>query len=93
MSARASGGSSQQATGKFSSWPRAPRAAAVALYALGLCAGFLLAALASAPGGAWVVSVQLQLALVAGAVGALALMRARAVARRRAAQRALRTPL
>ena len=30
---------------------RAPRAAAVALYAMGLCAGFLLAALASAPAG------------------------------------------
>ena len=46
---------------------------------MGLCAGFLLAALASAPGGAWVVSVQLQLALVAGTVCALALVRARVV--------------
>ncbi len=51
---------------------------------MGLCAGFLLAALASAPGGAWVVTVQLQLALVAAVVSALALVRARAVARRRA---------
>jgi hypothetical protein len=72
---------------------RAPRAAAVALYAMGLCAGFLLAALASAPGGAWVVTLQLQLALVAGTVCVLALARARAVARRRAARHPRTAPL
>ena len=72
---------------------RRPRSAAVALYALGLCAGFLLAALASAPGGAWVVTLQLQLALASGAVAALALVRARAVTRRRAARRAGPAPL
>ena len=66
---------------------RLPRAAAVALYAMGLVAGFLLAALASAPGGAWVVSIQLQLALAAAGLGGLALARARAVARRRPARR------
>lgn len=66
---------------------RRPRAASVALYALGLCAGFLLAALASAPGGSWVVTLQLQLALAAGVVAALALVRARVVVRRRAPRR------
>lgn len=54
---------------------------------MGLCAGFLLAALASAPGGAWVVSVQLRLALVAATVCALALVRARVVTRRRTSRR------
>lgn len=72
---------------------RAPRAAAVGLYAMGLCAGFLLAALASAPGGAWVVTFQLQFALVAGTVCALALVRARAVARRESSRATRRTPL
>ena len=62
---------------------RAPRAATVALYALGLVAGFLLAALASAPGGADVVTGELRLAGAAALVAAVALVRARAVARRR----------
>ena len=62
---------------------RAPQAATVALYAFGLVLGFLLAALASAPGGAEVVSGELRLAGAAALVGAAALLRARAVARRR----------
>ncbi|MGE0028381.1 MAG: hypothetical protein AB7O78_00870 [Thermoleophilia bacterium] len=62
---------------------RLPRAATVALYAFGLVVGFLLAALASAPGGAGVVTGELRLAGVAALVGAVALLRARAVARRR----------
>ncbi|HTI32630.1 MAG TPA: hypothetical protein VL422_03070 [Miltoncostaea sp.] len=62
---------------------RVPAAATVALYALGLVAGFLLAALASAPGGVAVVTGELRLAGVAALVGAVALVRARAVARRR----------
>jgi hypothetical protein len=70
---------------------RAPQAATVALYALGLVAGFLLAALASAPGGAEVVTGELRLAGVAAVVAAVALVRARAVARRRA--RIRRNPL
>ncbi|WP_217913056.1 hypothetical protein [Miltoncostaea marina] len=61
---------------------RAPAAGTVALYALGLVAGFLLSAAASAPGGADVVGGQLQLAGAAVVVGGLALLRARAVARR-----------
>ena len=60
-----------------------PSAATVALYAIGLTAGFLLAALASAPGGGAIVAGQLQLAALGAVVGALALVRARAVARRR----------
>ncbi len=67
---------------------RLPRAASVALYALGLSAGFLLAALASAPGGGAVVAGQMKLAAVGGVVGGFALLRARAVARRRARPRA-----
>lgn len=66
---------------------RLPEAATVALYALGLLAGFLLAALASAPGGGAVVGGQLGLAAAASAVGGLALLRARAVTRRRAMTR------
>lgn len=62
---------------------RVPQAATVALYALGLAAGFLLAALASTPGGGAVVAGQGRLALVAATIGGLALMRARVVARRR----------
>lgn len=62
---------------------RAPRAATVALYSLGLTAGFLLAAAASAPGGGAVVAGQLKLALAGAVVGGLALLRARAVTRRR----------
>jgi hypothetical protein len=65
---------------------RAPRAATVALYALGLTMGFLLAALASAPGGSAVVTGELRLAAVGAIVTGLALLRARAVARRRRAQ-------
>ncbi len=68
---------------------RLPSARTVALYALGLVAGFLLAALASAPGGAEVVAFQVQMAAIAGAVGGLAALRARAVARRRARLRPL----
>ena len=61
---------------------RAPRAATLALYSLGLTTGFLLAAGASAPGGGAVVAGQLKLALAGAIVGVLALARARAVARR-----------
>ena len=64
---------------------RAPRAATLALYSLGLTAGFLLAAVASAPGGGDVVAGQLKLALAGAVVGALALVRARAVTRRHTA--------
>jgi hypothetical protein len=70
---------------------RAPRAATVALYALGLVVGFLLAAAASAPGGADVVTGELRLAGAAALVAAVALLRARAVARRR--PRIRRNPL
>ncbi len=70
---------------------RVPQAATVALYALGLTAGFVLAALASAPGGGEVVTGQGRLALVAAAVGGLALLRARAVARRRSPRRGVAT--
>lgn len=63
---------------------RVPQAATVALYAFGLAAGFVLAAIASAPGGEKIVTGQGRLALVCAAVGGLALLRARAVARRRA---------
>ena len=72
---------------------RAPAAATVALYAMGLVAGFLLAALASTPGGATIVTVQLLLALTAATVCGLALVRARAVARRRPGRRASLTSL
>jgi len=65
---------------------RAPRAATLALYALGLTLGFLLAALASAPGGSGVVTGELWLAALAAAVAGVALLRARAVARRRPAR-------
>ena len=68
---------------------RLPSARTVALYALGLVAGFLLAALASAPAGAGVVAFQVELAGIAAAVGMLAALRARAVARRRARLRPL----
>jgi len=61
---------------------RTPSARAVAFYGLGMIAGFLLAGLASAPGGAGVVGWQLSLAAAAFAVTGLAAMRARAVARR-----------
>ena len=63
---------------------RPPRAATAALSSLGLPAGFLLAAVASAPGGGAVVAGQLKLALAGAVVGGLALLRARAVTRRRA---------
>lgn len=65
---------------------RVPSARALALYALGLVAGFLLAALASLPGGAEVVSGQVGLAGAAAVVVGLAALRARAVARRRPAR-------
>ena len=65
---------------------RVPSARALALYALGLVAGFLLAGLASLPGGAEVVSGQLGLAVAAAVVAGLAALRARAVARRRPAR-------
>ncbi len=64
---------------------RAPGARAVALYALGLTAGFLLAGAASLPGGAGVVTGQLGLTVLAAAACGLAALRARAVARRRRA--------
>ena len=65
---------------------RAPQAATVALYALGLTLGFLLAAVASAPGGSAIVTGELRLAAVGAAVSVVALLRARAVARRRPAR-------
>jgi hypothetical protein len=68
---------------------RAPRAATVAVYALGLTAGFVLAALASVPGGGEVVAGQGRLALASAAVAGLALLRARAVARPRRARGAV----
>jgi hypothetical protein len=64
---------------------RAPSARAVALYALGLVAGFLLAGAASLPGGAEIVSGQVGLAVAAALAAGLAGLRARAVARRRRA--------
>ncbi|MFN8122559.1 MAG: hypothetical protein U0237_09035 [Thermoleophilia bacterium] len=69
--------------------PHRPRSATVALYAAGMVIGFLLAALASAPGGGAMVAWQLGLAAVAGVVCLVAARRARAqrrsarVARRR----------
>jgi hypothetical protein len=65
---------------------RAPGARALALYALGLTAGFLLAGLASLPGGGEVVAGQGGLAAAAAVVAGLAALRARAVARRRAGE-------
>ncbi|HEX2502567.1 MAG TPA: hypothetical protein VHK00_01395 [Miltoncostaeaceae bacterium] len=62
---------------------RVPAARALALYALGLTAGFLLAGVASLPGGGDVVAGQVGLAAAAALVGGLAALRARAVARRR----------
>jgi hypothetical protein len=64
---------------------RVPSARAVALYALGLVAGFLLAGAASLPGGAEIVSGQVGLAVAAALVAGLAGLRARAVAHRRRA--------
>jgi hypothetical protein len=68
---------------------RLPSARTVALYALGLVAGFLLAAVASAPAGAGVVAFQVELAGIAAVVGLLAAARARAVTRRRTRLRPL----
>ena len=62
---------------------RRPSAAALAVYALGLAVGFLLAAIATAPVGTSGALGQVQLAGVAALVAALAALRARAVARRR----------
>lgn len=67
---------------------RLPSAASVALYALGLSAGFLLAAIASAPGGDAIVAGQIELAAVGALIGVLALVRARTVTRRRTDVRA-----
>jgi hypothetical protein len=64
---------------------RVPRAGALALYALGLTAGFLLGGLASLPAGGEVAGAQIGLAVAAAAVCGLAATRARAVARRRRA--------
>lgn len=61
---------------------RLPSAATLALYSLGLTAGFLLAAVASTPGGSAVVAGQLRLAGLGLVVGCLALARARTVTRR-----------
>ena len=66
---------------------RLPAAATIAVYALGLTAGFLLAALASAPGGGAIVAGQMTLALAGAIVAGLALVRARTVARRRTVTR------
>ena len=63
---------------------RVPSARALALYAVGLTLGFLLAAGASLPGGAEVVTGQAGLVAAAAVVAGLAGLRARAVARRRA---------
>lgn len=63
--------------------PRRAASTSAALYLIGLTLGFALAALASLPGGAALVSGQLLLAGVAAAAAAAALLRARAVARRR----------
>ena len=68
---------------------RLPSARKVALYALGLVAGFLLAALASAPAGAGGVAFPVELAALAAVGGGLAAVRARAVTRRRARLRPL----
>ena len=69
---------------------RAPSARALALYALGLTAGFLLAGVASLPGGAGVVTGQLGLAVLATAVAGLA---GAARAGRRPAPRGRRAPV
>ena len=66
---------------------RLPSAATVALYSFGLTAGFLLAAMASAPGGSAIVAGQLKLAVAGAVIGGLALVRARAVTRRRSVVR------
>lgn len=68
--------------------PRRPHARGVVAYGFGATVGFLLAALASAPGGEAVVAGQMQLAGAAAAVTSLAALRSRAVARR--ARRATR---
>jgi hypothetical protein len=66
---------------------RAPSARGLALYALGLTAGFLLAGVASLPAGGDVVGGQVALAASAALVGGLAALRARALARRRSGLR------
>ncbi|MCC6832214.1 MAG: hypothetical protein IT200_12780 [Thermoleophilia bacterium] len=62
--------------------PHRPRSATVALYAAGMVIGFLLAAVASAPGGGAMVGWQLGLAAAAGAVCFTAARRARGQRRR-----------
>lgn len=69
--------------------PHRPRSATVALYAAGMVIGFLLAAVASAPGGGAMVAWQLVLAAVAGVVCLAAARRARV--QRRTARGARRT--
>ncbi len=59
-----------------------PRSASIALYAGGMVLGFLLAALASAPGGGAMVAWQLGLAATALVVCLVAARRARAQRRR-----------
>jgi hypothetical protein len=71
---------------------RAPRAASVALHATGMVLGFLLAALASGPGGAGVVGLQLGLAAAAALVAVAAGLRARRVAALRAGARPATAP-
>lgn len=63
--------------------PAAPRLSAwdLARFAAGLAAGFLLAAVASAPGGGAIVTGQLALAAVAAVVAAAAAWRSRVTAR------------
>lgn len=78
---RAAGATSRSRTG-LRAVPATPgarrsRAAGIALYSAGLVIGFLLSALASAPGGGAVVAWQLALAGLSAAVCAVALMRAR----------------
>jgi hypothetical protein len=64
-----------RAAGRLSAWD-------VSRYALGLVIGFLLAAVASGPGGAGIVAGQLTLAGAAAVVMVLAAMRHRALVRR-----------
>jgi hypothetical protein len=64
-----------RAAGRLSAWD-------VARYALGLTIGFLLAAVASAPGGAGIVAGQFAPAGAAAVVMVLAAMRHRALVRR-----------
>jgi len=62
---------------------RRPLSATLALFGAGMTPGFLLAAAASAQGGAVMVRTALVLAGLAGAVTVMAAARARQIARRR----------